>query len=36
MPAGTTSAEYFVVAENQFGMSGDSEVVVVVPATRSR
>ena len=34
LPGGTLSAEYFVTAENQFGMSEASEVVVVAPSAR--
>jgi len=34
LPAGTTAAEYFVVADSPFGHSGDSAVVTVVPRNR--
>ena len=36
LPRGTLSAEYIVVAENQFGVSDDSEVVVVHVSSRRR
>lgn len=36
LPNGTLLAEYFVVAENAFGMSGDSTIVPVIPASRGR
>jgi len=35
-PIGTASAEYFVVAENDFGGSPDSEIIVVRASTRVR
>lgn len=34
LPLGTSSAEYFVVAENAFGQSGDSTIITVVPSSR--
>jgi hypothetical protein len=34
LPPGTASAEYYVVAENQFGQSGPSGITTVVPAFR--
>ncbi len=34
LPAGTSSADYYVVAENAFGQSAPSGVVTVAPATR--
>ena len=36
LPQGTLSAEYFVVAENEFGVSDESDVVVVSPTLRRR
>jgi hypothetical protein len=36
LPGGTTSAEYYVVAENEFGQSSPSEVIVVTATTRQR
>jgi len=36
LPTGTTSAEYFVQAENVFGVSDDSVIITVLPSTRSR
>lgn len=35
-PVGTSSAEYFLVAENNFGVSPDSEIIVVRTSTRAR
>jgi len=34
LPRGTLSAEYFVVAENPSGLSGDSNIVTVSPRSR--
>ncbi|MGE3541848.1 MAG: Ig-like domain-containing protein [Candidatus Tectimicrobiota bacterium] len=34
LPQGTLSAEYFIVAENAFGMSPDSAIITVLPTTR--
>jgi len=36
LPAGTTSADYFVVAENSSGLSGPSNTVTVMPSSRRR
>jgi hypothetical protein len=36
LPAGTLSAEYYVVAENAFGQSGPSSTIVVTPTFRRR
>ena len=36
LPAGTTSAQYYVVAENQFGSSGPSQTIEIKPSVRRR
>ena len=36
LPVGTTSADYFIQAENAFGVSDDSATIRVLPTSRSR
>ena len=36
LPVGTSSAEYYVVAKNDFGQSAPSDTVTVAPRVRSR